>query len=195
MLNALKQFDTTLFYAINGAHNGFFDKIFYTLSQHWFIGASLVLVFLAMTLRKEARTWLLILAGIGLCFLLADRISVVCFKDVFCRLRPCHALGNVHLINGHCGGQYGFISSHAANVFSLAVFLTFVYKKSKTFVAVILAWAFLIGYSRIYLGVHYPGDVFCGALLGFGIGSLVYFLYSKTYKLVFKKKTENQNPS
>ena len=98
------------------------------------------------------------------------------FKDVFQRLRPCHepALESVvNIVNGKCGGSYGFYSSHASNVFAIAVFVVSLYKRHcpSLFLGIFL-WAGLIAYSRIYLGVHYPGDVIAGAIAG---GILGYF--------------------
>jgi undecaprenyl-diphosphatase len=118
-----------------------------------------------------------------------DLISVHGFKEVFLRLRPCHEpslIGEVRLINGHCGGQYGFVSSHATNSFGLAV-LSALLIKEKWFTLSVLCWSAAISYSRIYLGVHYPGDVICGALLGLSIGSLFYISFhiiSKRLKVV-----------
>ena len=180
--------DTKVFYWINQMHNPVADIILWVLSEGWSWAILLIGVFIFITLRKYPKTWFLILIGIILCFLFADRISVMCFKDVFMRLRPCHALGDsVRLFGGHCGGQYGFISSHAANSFALASFLALTYKNIKYFPLMIILWAALVAYSRPYLGVHYPGDILCGAIVGMGLGYLVYFLVSKL-KLLLERK-------
>lgn len=106
---------------------------------------------------------------IALVILSADQISVNLFKDVFLRLRPCHnpeIRDLVHTVDG-CGGQYGFVSSHAANTFALAIFIGFVLKKHLSYLLhIMLVWAAIVSYSRIYVGVHYPADIICGALLG-----------------------------
>jgi undecaprenyl-diphosphatase len=109
---------------------------------------------------------------------LADYLSVHCFKNVFLRLRPCcdPTLESVlRFHNGICGShQYGFVSSHAANVFALAAFLTPLLRK---YGAGIYLWATIVCYSRIYLGKHYFGDVVCGALLGFVLGMVMFYLW------------------
>lgn len=182
-------FDTRLFYWINQHHNALLDNVLWVASQHWSWVVVIVLAFCIGTLRHEPRKWWLVLAGIGLCFLLSDRVSVICFKEVVCRLRPCHALENVRMYKTSCGGLYGFVSSHAANVFALALFLSLRHNRAvrlrrlqrgwwrdNAFSLLLYAWAFVVAYSRPYLGKHYPGDVLCGALVGFGMGALACFL-------------------
>ena len=193
-MERLIDLDTQFFYWINSHYCAATDWIFWVASQHWAWAIVLVLAFIFTTLRKEPRNWWIVLLGIALCFLLSDRISVLCFKETFCRLRPCHALENVRMFRTTCGGQYGFISSHAANVFSLAIFLALRYRKAlrfkneeakeattsrhsaACFTILIFLWALIVGYSRPYLGKHYPGDVICGALVGLIIGIGIYFL-------------------
>lgn len=106
---------------------------------------------------------------IALVIILSDQISVNFFKEIFLRLRPCHnpEISNlVHTVDG-CGGQYGFVSSHASNTFALAVFLGLIFKKHLSYLLhIMLVWAAIVSYSRIYVGVHYPADILCGALLG-----------------------------
>lgn len=205
--------DTRLFYWINHHHNPFLDWVLWVASQGWswaivLIAASLYLI---LSHRKQSSLthhpslithhWSLIalflLLGIGLCFLLSDRISVLCFKDVFCRLRPCHALDDVRMFRTSCGGQYGFVSSHAANVFALALFLTLFQKKfsifNSRFSILLFAWACVVCYSRPYLGKHYPGDVICGALLGLLVGAVVFFIVQGTEKLISKKRQEKKS--
>jgi undecaprenyl-diphosphatase len=139
---------------------------------------------------KYKRRFIIILLFIILAVVLSDQISVLLFKNLFHRLRPCHepALeGLVHLPDGYCGGLYGFVSSHAANCFNAAV-LSLLLIRKKWFTAFIIPWASVVGYSRIYLGVHYPGDVICGAMLGILIGWGIYKLYILTDKKLLQKR-------
>ena len=193
-MEKLNWIDTQAFYWINHHYCTGMDWVMWVASQSWSWAIVLVTVFCIMTLRKEPRKWWVVPLGIGLCFLLSDRISVMCFKDVVCRLRPCHALDDVRMFHTGKGGLYGFVSSHAANVFALAIFLTLRYrslaKSGKTFWFgwIIFAWALVVCYSRPYLGKHYPGDILCGAILGCGIGALVWFISTKIDLLLEKKK-------
>ena len=174
----LVETDTTLFQWINQHHCMVTDWILWVASQSWSWAIVLVLVLLLITLRYEPRRWWLVLLGIALCFLIADRTSVF-IKYLVCRPRPCHTLVGVRMFHTSCGGTYSFVSSHATNVFALAMFLSLRYRKRishRLFPILLFLWAIVVGYSRPYLGKHYPGDVVCGALLGIAIGGLVYFI-------------------
>lgn len=195
MLETLNSLDIKVFYWINSHHCTPCDYIFWTLSQGWSWAIVLGAVIVLITLRKEPKKVLFVTLGIALCFLLGDRISVMGFKEVVMRLRPCHALPDVRLFDGHCGGQYGFVSSHASNCFALASFLAFRYcRKVKALPYILLTWAALVAYSRPYLGVHYPGDIICGALVGLGCGSLAYFVveWLETRYMSYKTKHNNK---
>jgi len=178
MIDILNQLDISLFLKLNSLHNSFFDVVMYYLSQSIIIVGVFLWLLYYFIPQYRYKTFLILLF-VSICILLTDQISVHLFKDVFQRLRPCHnpqIEGLVHLVNGKCGGQFGFVSSHAANTFGIAVFSSLLLKRKKLSIALILI-ASLISYSRIYLGVHFPGDVFCGALLGAFIGWLVYRLF------------------
>ena len=189
-MDALISLDERLFLLLNGLHCTPADYVMTLCSAPltW-LPLYLLLAFLAHRdggLRRLI--WYLLCAG--LVVLLADRISVLCFKDIFQRLRPCHNpafAGLVHLPNGHCGGAYGFVSSHAANMFGIAV-LSIFFLRRRWLTWLLLVWALLVGYSRIYMGVHYPGDVLCGAILGSGIGITVLVLVRLLHRYLQPKK-------
>ena len=190
MLETLKEIDTQWFLWINSHHTTALDWTMWTLSQHWSWAVVIVLAFVLLTLRQEPRRWWLVLAAIGLCFLLADQTSVL-IKDSVCRLRPCHALEEVRMFRTHCGGQYGFVSSHAANAFAIATFLILRYRK-RSWVCVLMMtlWALATCYSRAYLGKHYPGDLVGGALLGFLIGLIMCAVVSVIEKKLHSCETK-----
>lgn len=162
-----------------------FDILFgWITSKIFWIPFYLLLLF--FTVLKYKKKTFYIALFLGLLFLIGDRSSVMLFKDVFERLRPCHnpeIAGLVHIINGKCGGQFGFVSSHATNSFALAIFTGFLLKKYYKYTMVtMLLWAGLVSYSRIYVGVHYPGDILCGAILGSVVGYGVFKLMQFTNK-------------
>lgn len=178
MLETLKEIDTQWFLWINSHHTTALDWTMWTLSQHWSWLVVIVLAFVLLTLRQEPRRWWLVAIGVVLCFLLADQGSGL-IKDTVCRLRPCHALEDVRMFRTHCGGQYGFVSSHAANAFAVALFLVLRYwkrVKRQWPLLLLIVWALATSYSRAYLGKHYPGDLVCGALVGMAIGLIVWMV-------------------
>lgn len=193
MLEQLKSIDTDLFLAINGAHSSFFDFLMFWASEKW-IWIPLYIFFAYLLFKHYGkRAWVLVIMA-GLAIALSDLSSVHLFKHFFHRLRPCHEPsleGIIHLVNGHCGGKYGLISSHASNSFALASFLSLLLgKKIRFFTPLIIVWALLLCYSRVYLGVHYPGDVIFGAIWGAALGSAVWILSVRIIK-ISKLKTQN----
>lgn len=180
MVEKLIHWDTQIFLALNGAHNSFFDVVMFWASDKY-IWIPLYLFLLILVFIKLRWKGVFVLVAIAVLITLSDQASVQLFKEVFKRLRPCHepALdGLVHLVDGRCGGKYGFVSSHATNVFALATFMSLFFRENyKYSTFLLMLWASFVAYSRIYLGVHYPGDVLGGAVLGAAIGIVVYKLY------------------
>lgn len=191
MLDYLQQIDTEWFLWVNSHHTTALDWTMWVLSQHWCFAAVLVIAFGLTTLRTEPRRWWLILFAVVLCFLLADQGSVQLFKNTVGRLRPCHAIENVRMFHTGCGGQYGFVSSHAANAFAIVTFLWLRYRRtSKWTIAIMIVWAVATCYSRAYLGKHYPGDLVCGALFGIFVGVIVWLLTNFFEKKMHKSETK-----
>jgi len=178
MIDWLVQLDTKIFLILNGLNSESFDVVMWWVSgkSTWWPFYVLLLGYLGW---KKGWQLVPMILFIALVIVLADQISVHLFKNVFQRLRPCHEPsleGLVHLVNNKCGGKYGFVSSHAANTFGLASLL-FLWVRRRWFTVLMILWASLVGYSRIYLGVHYPGDVLFGSLLGVSCGWLSFYLF------------------
>jgi undecaprenyl-diphosphatase len=184
----LEHIDRQLFLFINSAHSPLWDQVMHAISGK-LIWVPLYLAILITMGFKYKRKFLVILLFIIIAATLSDQMSVM-IKNLVQRLRPCHdpALqGLVHLYNNECGGLYSFVSSHATNSFDVAL-LSLLFIKRRWFSASIVIWALVVGYSRIYLGVHYPGDVICGSILGALIGFLVYSLYVLADKKILSRR-------
>ena len=154
----------------------------------WYVSRSstwiplyVLLVGLIVWKYRSWKTVLLILLGFGVAVGLADFTTSGIIKPLVCRLRPTHepALeGMVHLVNGYTGGLYGFCSSHAANTMACGLLFSLLYK-NKYATTGLMIWVALNCYSRMYLGVHYPGDILCGLLIGALLAALVYVVLAR----------------
>jgi len=174
MVETLLSWDTQLFLFLNGLNSPFWDHVMVFASGKltWLPFYLLLVYFIARKHGWKTLWWLL---AIALVVTAADQISSGIFKNTFQRLRPCHnpdLQGFIHLV-GRCGGQFGFVSSHAANTFGVAVFLSLLFRNRWATLG-LLFWAAFVSYSRIYIGVHYPGDVICGAIIGAGVGIAIW---------------------
>lgn len=188
-IQQLIEADQNLLLTLNGSDSMFWDGFMWIVSgtKIW-IPVAAVLLYVIFKNTKFTQG-LLILAMIALSITLADQFSSGFCKPYFMRFRPAQdpeIMYMVHVVNGYRGGMYGFISSHAANTFAVATFVSLLVRR-KEMTAVMFIWALIPSYSLIYLGVHYPGDIICGAIAGSVIASLVYWLYAFIRKKYFEQ--------
>lgn len=181
----LSDIDARLLLIVNGAHSPFFDSVMWCISGRWiwvpFYAVLAYLLFRRMSWKRAS----ICLVTIGLIILAADQTCATLIRPEIGRLRPAN-LNNplssfVHVVSGYRGGRYGFPSCHAANTFALAVFMSLVIRH-KWFTVMMFSWAFIVSYSRMYLGVHYFGDLFCGATIGSLFAVLFYYLQNYLFK-------------
>ena len=178
-MDALQQFDAGIFSAINGWHAAYFDSFMWLVTKiaTW-IPMILMLLYL-LYFKKGWRKTVAVVLAIALVILIADQVSASIIKPLVERARPSHnesLQSTIHIVNGYRGGPFGFVSSHAANCFGIALLLAMIFK-NRLFTWTMVVWATLMCYSRIYLGVHYPGDIVRGAILGFLAAWLVYRIF------------------
>ena len=176
MINFVENIDKAVFIFLNGLNTPWMDQIMFFLSSSWFWIPMIVLfIWLSVKVFKK-KFWIPLLFAI-ICFAITDQSSNLS-KKTFKRYRPTHNIElseNVHTVNDYTGGQYGFFSGHAANSFGIAI-LTLLFIRKKYYTISAIVWAVIVSYSRIYIGVHYPSDIFVGMLYGFGIAYLLYFV-------------------
>lgn len=174
------QFDKELLLMVNGSDSLFMDYLILTLTNGltW-IPLYLGLFYVVLKSNKNVRDVLLILGAAGLCYLLAGAVDDGIVKPLVARWRPTHdpEIGSlVDVVNGYRGGNYGFFSAHAANTFSIAIFFCWMVRSRLLSLAMII-WSFTNCWTRLYLGVHYPGDILVGLIWGTIVGSFAYFLF------------------
>ena len=189
-METLSQYDSNLFLYLNGLHVDWMDKVMVLITNMW-VWFPLYLLLIYWTVKQYGRRCWWVFFAVGLVVLCTDQLASHVCKPLFQRLRPCYNTDFQYLIylpKGLAGGRYGFVSSHAANTFGVATFLTPVLKKYRPWMAIVLfLWAFISSYSRIYIGFHYPGDILCGALLG----TLIGLVFWKLFQLVVVRKVWN----
>ena len=180
MLEKELQFERDIFFSLNGSHSTFWDNFFYICTNPWTWLIFYLCFLWVFTYKKNWKEIVCILLAIGLLILLCDQISSSLFKPYFHRFRPTHHpdfMYQVKTVYNKLGGKYGFISGHATNMFGFATFCALIFR-NRLFTFTIFFYAFLIAYSRIYIGVHFISDVVVGAITGIMVAFFVYILYN-----------------
>ncbi len=178
ILQSLIELDKDLLLFLNSFHNSFWDNFFwmFTSKEVW---VPFYLTIAYVLFKNHGLKGFVTMIMVGLLITLCDQISTEVFKHGLERFRPSHDEDLkylVHLINGKRGGLYGFVSSHSTNSFGLALFTSLIFR-NRAYTIIVFLWAATNAYSRIYMGVHFPGDIIGGMLLGLLLGRLVYGLY------------------
>ena len=194
-MEQLNQLDHQFFLFLNGFHNLFFDYLMTVFtSEAFWVPFYMIAIFVMV--RKYGKKSILIFVSIGIMILCADQLAGI-FKHSVQRLRPSHdpVLSQLTHIFYNKGGLYSFYSAHAANAFAFASFTILLFR-NKAYAWFILPWALLVAYTRIYLGLHYPGDILCGAISGVLIAYGVYkLMILSERKLYLSEKATNTSLS
>lgn len=188
MLDWIDQIDKQLFLYFNSMHSPISDSIWLWITDipSW-IPLYILLVFFIIKVFKKDSAY--VIGGLLMVVLFSDQFTSSFMKPFFERLRPCHnpEIGHLVHVAHKCGGQYGFASGHAANSFGIAMFIWLIFKNYWNWTWLMFLWACLVAFSRIMVGVHYPGDIITGGLIGMLFGWL---LYGITTELFFRMKLE-----
>lgn len=182
LLSMLKAMDTMVFLTVNSHHNAYFDSVMWLVSGKLIWVPMYVSLFFVLLKNYSYKVVFAILLAIGVVILFTDSFTAQVIRPWVCRLRPSN-LDNpmssmVHIVDGYRGGAYGFPSNHASNTWGLAFFITFLFRRYKLTFFFFL-WALLVCYSRMYLGVHYFGDLLIGGLLALAGASTIFYVFRK----------------
>lgn len=194
MIEEILKLDSKLFLYLNNLGTSKFDIFWISLSKieanilmYFFL---ILLFFYIQKIRPKLIYIFYLFLIIALMIAITDQGANI-FKDSFQRLRPCYnesIIDSLRLVKENCGGKYGFFSAHASNSFSLAIFFGLLFiNRIRYIIMITIVYASLISYSRIYLGVHYPIDIFFGGFFGIFVGFVMYnFVYLKFLKFFDK---------
>jgi len=195
----LEQIDHAIFLFLNGLHSPILDPVFFwgTRSVIW-LPLYLFVLYLVILRYKWQTLWIVLFAA--LMILVSDQMSNL-FKDGFERLRPSHdqRLTGIHIVRDYRGGQFGFYSAHASTTMAIAVYLIILLRHRFRYIPfVLIPWTLFMSYSRIYLGVHFPGDILAGMvaglMMGAGFGSICLAFLSRIQSGISTKEHQSRIP-
>ena len=186
-MSALTDLDRQLLLWFNGSDSLFLDGLADTLTTAvtW-VPLYVSLLYLVLKNNDDVKKVLLVVACAGLCVFFAGSLNDMLVKPFVARWRPTHdpVIGYfVDVVNGDRGGRHGFFSSHAANTFSIAVFFSLLVR-SRALTVGLVCWSLVNCWTRMYLGVHFPGDIFSGLLWGGIVGTAVWYLHRRVHSLL-----------
>jgi undecaprenyl-diphosphatase len=182
MLEFLDTLDKKIFLYLNQHHNETSDVIWQAITNipTWIPLYIFILLMMIIVFKKDS---LYLIMGILLVILASDQFTSSFMKPFFERLRPCHdfEIGQLVHVVKKCGGQFGFASGHAANSFGIAMFTWLTFRSYWKSTWLMFVWAAIVAFSRIMVGVHYPGDIVVGSLVGMFFGWLIFKLLEQIY--------------
>lgn len=186
MIDTLANIDADLTIAVNSVHNAYLDQFMYLFTNKYVWAPMYATILIILYKRYNFRAALLFVVAIVLTIAITDQLCATILRPMVERLRPSHdneqLAGMIHIVNGYRGGLYGFPSCHAANSFALVTFLSLMRRRA-LFIAIVVLWAIINAYSRLYLGVHFMGDLAVGAIIGTIIGTSVFVIACKLHKM------------
>lgn len=179
MLEVLSNIDQQIFLAVNHLNTPALDQFMWLISARLTWLPLYVVVFALLVRQYGWKMAVCLGLGAGLAVAVADQTCATYIRPFVERLRPAN-LDNplsplVHIVNDYRGGRYGFPSCHAANTFAAATFLSLAFPRRAVAAAALFAWALINCWSRMYLGVHFPGDLLVGGAIGAASGAAVFF--------------------
>lgn len=187
-LNALMELDRQLLLAVNGSSSLFMDGLVKTLTTAttW-IPLYASLLYVVIKNNDSLKKVMLIVVCTALCVVLAGSVDDMLVKPLVARLRPTHdpLIGmSVDVVNGYRGGSFGFFSAHASNTFSIAIFFSLLIR-NKILSVSLIGWSLVNCWTRMYLGVHFPGDILCGLLWGGVVGYFCWLIHCTVSRRLF----------
>ena len=168
LIETLKSIDDAILLFINGMHSPFWDNVMMGVSGRFTWIPFYAFILYLIIKKYGVNSWLVIVLAVAT-IAISDQLASHLIKNLVMRYRPSHNLilaPKLHIVDNYRGGQYGFVSSHAANTLSFAIFTMLLFPEKRWLRTVLLCWVALICYSRMYLGVHYPSDIIGGAIVG-----------------------------
>lgn len=195
LLQSLVEADQNLLLYLNGLHNTLGDYFMPVFTGKWIWVPMYASILYVLLKNFNWKVVLFCLIGIALTITFADQVCATVIRPIVERPRPSNPASPiadlVHIVNGRRGGGFGFPSCHASNSFGLAFFLVFLFRK-RWLSIFICAWAVVNCYTRIYLGLHYPGDLVVGMLVGLCGAMLMYYLLTRVTKEDFRKARQTE---
>lgn len=197
MIETLTSLDEQILLFFNSHHSIFMDQAMTLITGKW-IWIPLYLLLIDMLFKKLGPKYAaLTLLAVVIAIVMTDQICASVIRPYIGRLRPCNPDNPISeyitLVNGICPGGYSWPSCHAANTFALATLLSCV-MRSRIFTACIFFWAIIVSLSRLYVGVHYPTDLLCGAAFGSAFGFLALQIVSRLYTSIPRIFTSIRKP-